>query len=74
MNDDSEIHRRSPFLVIPGGPVRGARVLAFDASRPRPLFAGWVGADGNVVPMVRPVHLPPKRNVLRGIPVDDEWI
>lgn len=31
-----------------------ARVLAFDIARPRaeaPLFAGWVGYDGNVVPL-----------------------
>jgi hypothetical protein len=71
MNDDREAHRTSRFLVIEGGPIGRANVVAFDRSRSRmrPLFAGWVGRDGNVVPLApRPVTLARRHEP------EDEWI
>jgi hypothetical protein len=69
MNDDRE--RRRPFLVVQP-PVAYARVLAFDMQRPRKPFHGWVGADGNVVPMARP--RPSPHISMKDLPRDDEWI
>jgi hypothetical protein len=65
MNDDRERHLR---LIEAAQPA--ARVLFFaPTGRDKPLFAGWVGCDGNVVPLVRPT-----RKVTVDRPRDDEWI
>jgi len=48
-----------------------ARVIKFDMRRERPLFVGWVGADGNVVSMSRPRPVPV---LIKDSPREDEWI
>jgi hypothetical protein len=83
MNDDREAHLKLLSLQRPA-PLTG-RVLGFaPTGRERPLFAGWVGRDGNVVPLKAPtrkVRLEATR-ITKG-PVrgpnsnrhdDDEWI
>ena len=69
MNDDHE--RRRPFLLVPTIPSMNARVIKFDMRRERPLFVGWVGADGNVVSMSRPRPVPV---LIKDSPREDEWI
>ena len=79
MNDDREAHLKLLSLQRPT-PLTG-RVLGFaPTGRERPLFAGWVGRDGNVVPLKKPtrkvkierISTGPVRNPSRHD--DDEWI
>lgn len=66
MNDDREPHLRLVDLMPP--PM--AQVIGFHPTgRMKPLFAGWVGCDGNVVPLKAPT-----RKVTFDQPRDDEWI
>ena len=67
MNDD-----REPRLRLVDAPpmIPQAVVLGFGPTgRMKPLFAGWVGCDGNVVPLKTPT-----RKVTVDRPRDDEWI
>ncbi|MCC6806016.1 MAG: hypothetical protein IT381_01220 [Deltaproteobacteria bacterium] len=77
MNDDREPHLR--LLAPPSnggsiGAMNGAQILGFhqlNLNKER-LFAGWVGCDGNVVPLKMPQA---RLDALRADrPRDDEWI
>lgn len=81
MNDDREAHLK--LLSLRPAPLTG-RVLGFaPTGRQRPLFAGWVGRDGNVVPLKAPTRKVRIERITKG-PVrggpsssrhdDDEWI
>jgi hypothetical protein len=67
MNDDREPHLR--LIDIPQV-MSSARVLFFSGPIVKErLFAGWVGCDGNVVPLKTPT-----RKITLDRPRDDEWI